>query len=178
MRVLNVGCGEDTYGTDFIDIEPHRKEIVICDLNKRFPYKKNTFDELYCRAVFEHIRDPHSFLKECFRVTKKGGRIRIITDNALYIHFSLVGSPHLGGYWGAHKEDQHYSVYTLSHLKLHLESVGFVPFNDEYVYLCEWRELLKPKNFRVVLGGLFSLLLRVSPWWRSSYNYITIEGKK
>jgi len=26
-RILNIGCGNDTYGTDFLDLYPKRKEV-------------------------------------------------------------------------------------------------------------------------------------------------------
>jgi ubiquinone/menaquinone biosynthesis C-methylase UbiE len=50
MRILNVGCGNDTYGTHFVDLYPTRKEVIKCDVNKeRLPFPSNFFDVVYSR---------------------------------------------------------------------------------------------------------------------------------
>ena len=33
-RVLNVGCGKDTYGTDFVDKYPSRKDVIKYDIDQ------------------------------------------------------------------------------------------------------------------------------------------------
>jgi len=47
-RILNIGCGNDTYGTDFVDLYPSREEVKRVDLEKeKLPFKKNSFEEIY-----------------------------------------------------------------------------------------------------------------------------------
>ena len=36
-RILNVACGGQDYGTDFVDMYPQRPDVVQCDLEKGVP---------------------------------------------------------------------------------------------------------------------------------------------
>lgn len=72
-KILNVGCGNQVYGTERIDIVKTPATTRIHDLEKRFPYPDNTFDEVYSQYVFEHMKNPYSLLLEMNRVCKKGG---------------------------------------------------------------------------------------------------------
>ena len=75
-RILNLGCGSEAYGTDFVDVYPSRKEVLKCNVGKeKLPYRKDTFDEVYSKNLFEHIPTPLNILKETKRVLKKGGKI-------------------------------------------------------------------------------------------------------
>ena len=44
---------------------------------KKIPYKNNFFDRCIISHCLEHINNPHLFLDEMFRVTKKGGIMSI-----------------------------------------------------------------------------------------------------
>ena len=129
-KILNVGCGKDTYGTDFIDVYPERKEVKKCDIDKeKFPYKNNIFDEIYSSFVFEHLKNPASTLKEMVRVLKKGGKLIIKTDNAGWWGYHNSKSKfkvHYGGYFfeGHGDKDRHYSLFTIHHLENHFEDAG------------------------------------------------------
>ncbi len=136
-RTLNVGCGNSTYGTDFVDLYPSRPEIKKCNISKeKLPYKANTFDKVYSSFVFEHLANPEFVLKEMVRVLKKGGEIEIHTNNAgwwAYHNFKSKVKTHYGGYeekgrsgggTGKGSEDRHYALYTWHHLKNHFENVG------------------------------------------------------
>jgi hypothetical protein len=55
IRILNVGAGKDTYGTDFVDVKPSRTEVLRCDLDEEsLPYESDIFDKVYCKNVLEH----------------------------------------------------------------------------------------------------------------------------
>jgi len=63
-RILNVGCGEDTYGTHFVDLYPTRKEVIKCNVDKeKLPFPNNYFDEIYSKNLLEHLRNPGFFLE-------------------------------------------------------------------------------------------------------------------
>jgi len=69
-KILNLGCGNDTYGTDFLDIYPTRPEVIKHDLTKgRLPYKDNTFDEVFSKNLFEHLPDPSCSIYHLDRIT-------------------------------------------------------------------------------------------------------------
>ena len=60
-----------------LEVDP---QIVRHDLRKGIPYSVNSFDVVYHSHVLEHIdRDAAaSFLKECYRVLKSGGTMRVV----------------------------------------------------------------------------------------------------
>lgn len=79
MKVLDLGCGKNkTPGAIGMDFSPNSDADVIHDLNKfPYPFESNTFDEVICRQVLEHLDDVFKVLEEIHRVTKPGGIIRI-----------------------------------------------------------------------------------------------------
>ena len=139
-KILNVGCGNDTYGTDFVDLYPSRPEVKKCHFDeKKLPYKNNTFDEVFCKGVIEHVKDPGRLIREMKRVLKKHGKLVIITDNAHFLGFHIIGTMHTGGYekhgrvgGGSGSKDRHYSFYTINHLKNHLEMAGMKEIRINY----------------------------------------------
>ena len=176
MRILNVGCGKETYGTDFIDIYPSREGVKKCDINNDpFPFGSNTFDEVYSRNLFEHLRNPSMVLREMVRVCRPGGRVVVITDNASYWKFSLPDRPHTGGYsFEEYPEDTHYSLFTDFHLKNHFEAAGLVIESVKYE-----TDPNSPRNPLICFGReIISYALRVTPFWRMSYCIIKITGRK
>lgn len=123
--VLDVGCGSDSFlykvkdltsrrfGCDFnVDqyAEHDNKENVKkVDLDwEKLPYEQEMFDVIFCLDVLEHLFNPFSLLKECFRVLKNDGIIILSTPNLCNyiqrINFLLTGK--LKGFWvKQHKRD-------------------------------------------------------------------------
>lgn len=135
-RTLNVGCGSDTYGTDFVDLYPSRPEVKRCNFdNEKLPFRDNTFDEVFGKCVFEHLTNPGFALSEMVRVCKRGGQVVIITDNANYWPWFLgVSKTHLGGYEKfSDSEDRHYALFTDWHLKNHFRKHGVRVDSVEYI---------------------------------------------
>lgn len=77
---LNLGCGS-RYHPDWIniDIAPEGAGIIQHDLSRGIPLPDASCDVVYHTAVLEHIRraDALAFLRECNRVLKPGGIIRV-----------------------------------------------------------------------------------------------------
>lgn len=175
MRILNVGCGRDSYGTDFVDKYPSRSDILEVDVDRdRLPFDDGTFDEVYSRCVLEHLQNPNIALKEMIRVLKRGGKLRLITDNAGFWAFHTPFSKiHYGGYEmvASHGEqDMHYSLFTSWHLENHLRAVGLSDVRIEYI---DMEEILPSLSVRVV-----SRLLRFVGLTRIAYPRIMAEAKK
>jgi len=84
MKLLNLGCGS-RYHKDWINIDfvSTNKDILAYDLLKGIPYKNDTFDVVYHSHLIEHFPKENAvnFIKECYRVLKFGGIIRIATPN-------------------------------------------------------------------------------------------------
>jgi len=157
-RILNVGCGNDTYGTHFLDLYPTRKEVIKCDVNKdKFPFPNNYFDEVIAIALFEHLTNPLNFLKESYRVLKKNGKLILITDNAAF--WGLFGKTHLGEYEKIREkegisQDRHYMLFTPWHIKNWLSLAGFKEIKVEYfVYEKHLKKIHKP--FIKILSKIF-----------------------
>jgi SAM-dependent methyltransferase len=122
--ILNLGCGEQTYGDVRVDIY-RGKANLLADVEKSLPFKSDVFDEVYSRHLFEHLRNPSSVLSEMVRVLKPSGRVVLITDNAAYIPWHLhprfgSGGHSWNGYHSFSPIDKHFSICTPEHLKNHL----------------------------------------------------------
>jgi len=129
---LNLGCGEDKYGTDRVDINKTSATPLVCDVEQGLPYPSEVFDQIFSRNLFEHLRNPGFFLDECYRVLKQSGLITIITDNAECTRYYTLGT-HTGRYEKKHENDRHYSIFTQSHLENHFDSAKFKVLSITYV---------------------------------------------
>ena len=66
------------------NIEFNRKEnIVFADATKKFNFKNNSVDVIYTSHMLEHLsrNSANHFIKECKRVLKKGGVLRIVVPD-------------------------------------------------------------------------------------------------
>jgi len=138
--MLNIGSGNSTVGDVRLDIYklPNVTHVVDVDTNG-IPFPDNTFDNILCDCVFEHIKDPQKFLKECTRVLKKGGKMRLITDNAGYLIFHTMKRARHGDYvdgtGGDKRKDRHYALYTKEHLANHFLHADLKVNKINYVML-------------------------------------------
>lgn len=77
---LNFGSGRDIK-SDHInaDITKFKGVDSVFDFNVfPYPFKKNTFEQIYADNVLEHLSDLTLVLKELHRISKPNGEIRII----------------------------------------------------------------------------------------------------
>ena len=81
--ILDVGCGQNKFeGAIGLDSNPRSHADVIHDLGSfPYPFEANQFDEIICRHVVEHVPDVIGFVTELHRITKSGGRLRIVTPH-------------------------------------------------------------------------------------------------
>jgi len=173
MKILNVGCGKQTYGTHFIDLYPQRSEVVKCDVeSEKIPFPDGTFDEVCSDNMLEHLKDVNKVLAEMYRVLKKGGKLVIITDNASFWGWHVPSAKiHYGGYeersYGT--EDRHYSLFTSWHLQNHFRSLGIGNTSTEYL-------MIKEKNPYLYVRAISKLVRLFSK--RMAYPQIKIIGIK
>jgi predicted SAM-dependent methyltransferase len=160
---LNLGCGNDIRsGYINIDVRKTRAEVLQVDLEKEFLrfIPDNSVDELLLKDFLEHLswRVVENFLKDCFRVLKKGGKIIIQVPDIEAIVQQVVQNPNykfgdLEGfkaisYWiyGAqdYPENTHKAGFTKLTLKKLLEQIGFSIVKLETIgtnILCEATKL-------------------------------------
>jgi ubiquinone/menaquinone biosynthesis C-methylase UbiE len=182
-RILNVGCGTDTYGTDFTDKYPQRPEVKKCDQDKdKLPYPTNTFDEVIFTCVLEHLRNQGFALKEIHRVIKPNGKLYLLTDNANYWGWA-VGKTHLGGYDDAHifgDENKHMALFTSQHLINQTKAVGFRKIRVKYELITAGKKLqnIKEYGFRYFIPLLVKTILDRTPFWRMGSSRLEVTARK
>lgn len=84
MRYANLGCGARTH-PDWIniDIVPQAPGVIAHDLSRGVPLQDASCDVVYHAHLLEHLRRPDAldFMRECLRVLKPGGVLRVATPD-------------------------------------------------------------------------------------------------
>jgi predicted SAM-dependent methyltransferase len=84
---LHIGCGP-TYLPGFVNIDavPFHKLDVWLDIRNGLPYRTGSIDSVYCTHVLEHFYHDEvlKVLRECHRVLKPGGGVRLIVPSLSY----------------------------------------------------------------------------------------------
>jgi predicted SAM-dependent methyltransferase len=84
VNYLNVGCGDKFHKAwTNIDMGSNSPHVQVHNLLNGFPYGENQFDALYHSQVLEHFPKEKAagFLRECFRVLKPGGIVRVVVPD-------------------------------------------------------------------------------------------------
>jgi SAM-dependent methyltransferase len=83
MKILDVGCGANKYeGAIGLDNNPRTAADVIHDLGDiPYPFADDEFDLVVSSHSIEHGPDVMVFVEELYRITKNGGRIKIVTPH-------------------------------------------------------------------------------------------------
>ncbi|HXZ36302.1 MAG TPA: methyltransferase domain-containing protein [Thermodesulfobacteriota bacterium] len=84
MRLLNLGCGR-RYHPDWVNVDFRSTGpgVLAIDLGGRLPFSDREFDAVYHSHLLEHLpkRKVPFFLRECFRVLKPGGILRVVVPD-------------------------------------------------------------------------------------------------
>ncbi len=82
-KTLDVGCGDNKMeGAIGLDNNPRTAADVIHDLGViPYPFPDNEFDLVVSNHVVEHVPDVMAFIGELYRITRNGGRIRLLTPH-------------------------------------------------------------------------------------------------
>ncbi len=86
VRKLQLGTGSNIYegwlNTDVCDFK-RKNEVVYLDASKPFPLPDAAFDRVFTEHMIEHLTysDGLHCLRECRRVLRPGGRIRVATPS-------------------------------------------------------------------------------------------------
>jgi predicted SAM-dependent methyltransferase len=85
---LHIGCGQNILaGWLNSDYCPRSAHILHLDARRTFPFANNHFDYVFSEHVIEHLHysDGLKMLRECRRILKETGRIRISTPDLSFL---------------------------------------------------------------------------------------------
>jgi SAM-dependent methyltransferase len=82
--ILNLGAGKKLIkGAVNCDVTPYPGIDQIVDLNKfPWPWEDGSIDGIHASHVIEHFPDQEVFIKECLRILKKGGFLRLVLPHS------------------------------------------------------------------------------------------------
>jgi SAM-dependent methyltransferase len=82
-KILDVGCGRNKHpGAVGLDSNSLTDADVIHDLGDiPYPFADDEFDEVIGNHVIEHVPDVMAFVSELYRITRHGGRIKLLTPH-------------------------------------------------------------------------------------------------
>jgi predicted SAM-dependent methyltransferase len=94
-RYLNLGCGQRAHpGWTNVDFRATTNGVLEHDLGTGIPFGDGSFDVVYCSHVLEHFRRPaaSAFLRECWRVLRHGGVLRVVVPDLEQIAREYLGA--------------------------------------------------------------------------------------
>jgi predicted SAM-dependent methyltransferase len=95
VRKLHLGAGPTVLpGWLNTDVYAWTTQTAYLDATKRFPFPEESFDYVFSEHMIEHVwwTDALFMLRECWRVLKPGGRIRIATPDLAVLTTTLERS--------------------------------------------------------------------------------------
>jgi predicted SAM-dependent methyltransferase len=84
VNYLNVGCGNKFHRAWVnVDMVSNSEYVMAVNLLKGIPFPSDHFEVVYHSQVLEHIpkEKAHDFIRECYRVLKPGGILRVVLPN-------------------------------------------------------------------------------------------------
>jgi predicted SAM-dependent methyltransferase len=84
LNYLNLGCGSRCHPEWLnVDSRPSAPGVFVHDLREGIPFADESLDVVYHSHLLEHITKKQAvrFMKDCFRVLKRGGIIRIVVPD-------------------------------------------------------------------------------------------------
>lgn len=172
MKILDVGCGTNKHpGAIGLDYNPRTGADVIHDLNEvPYPFPDDEFDLVVSNHVVEHVPDVMSFITELYRITKPGGRIKLLTP-----HYTNAG-------WAADPTHRnHFSSYSFNTFIAERRNFAFYTNVDlkpvkTYCSLANlWRTL--GIEFLVNLDEKMPSMRFLRKFWEQYLSYM-IRGKE
>ncbi|MCC6300737.1 MAG: class I SAM-dependent methyltransferase [Anaerolineales bacterium] len=139
-RVVDIGCGTKPYkkllapfvaehiGVDHEATLHDKSNVDLWGTAYDIPVEDAFFDSAICTAVLEHLEEPETALRECFRILKPGG-------------YALYSIPFI---WHLHEEPRDFYRFSKYGIKYLFEKAGF-----------EIAELKALSGFWVTFGQLF-----------------------
>lgn len=98
IKLLNLGSGpRGIVDNKWINIDGFKDKNVhyLCNFSKKLPFVDNLFNGIFCEHVLEHFdyENGQNLMKECLRILKNDGVIRIIVPNGRIILNDYFNNP-------------------------------------------------------------------------------------
>jgi len=136
-KLLDVGCGNGKFltkmrklGWDVTGVEPDGQAVKLArehfGLNihegviEGTGFTDNSFDAITMSHVLEHVWDPISTLRECYRLLKPSGKLVIVTPNINSLGHRLFGKA-----WRGLEAPRHLYIFSPKALKICIEQANF-----------------------------------------------------
>lgn len=135
-RVLDIGCGSGDYlllmqrlGWKVTGLDFDPAAVAACQSKglevfqgtlEEADLAENSFDAITLSHVIEHVPDPLSTLKACFRLLKPGGEIYLETPN-----IDSAGHANFRENWRGLEVPRHLTIFTPSSLAYTCQQAGF-----------------------------------------------------
>ena len=111
-----------------------------------YPFKENTFEEVYANHVLEHLNDPIKVLRELIRICKNGARIIINVPHA-YTYAQVASIQHKANFTEHSFVPEHLKEYDLEQLKL---------VKQEFTFINQWKKMIPFKRYLTIfLNGVY-----------------------
>jgi len=136
-RLLEIGCGSGYllqrmhslgWEVEGVEFDPACVGIlngvgISCRLGdvRDQNFTSNSFNAIFMGHVIEHVYDPASFLKECLRILRPGGRLILMTPNA-----DSWGHKKYGQDWRGLEPPRHLQIFAPANLRRLGAQCGFV----------------------------------------------------
>ncbi len=161
-RVVDLGCGKAPYKSDILKVANEYIGVdwrnsqhdqsnvdVFADLSKPLELPNEYADTVVSFQVMEHLPEPELFLKECYRILRRGGGI-------------FLTVPFM---WHVHEQPHDYFRYTRYGLKYLLEKTDFadIKISENNGFWQTWVLKFNYHSTRFAPGPLKYLWMPL--WW-------------
>lgn len=75
--LLNLGCGDQII-EGFVNIDVAGENVMIHDLNTRWPFEDSSVEFIIAHDIFEHLHNKIFTMNEAYRVLRPGSVIEIV----------------------------------------------------------------------------------------------------
>jgi len=107
---------------DAVSAEKARKRGVVVHIGtlEEQNYPDNMFDAITLAHVIEHLYNPVTTFRECYRILRPGGRLVVLTPNV-----ESMGQKRFADSWQPLEPPRHLNLFTLKSIALAIKKTAF-----------------------------------------------------